>query len=77
MSSTLYYKPVVSNEKSLPDELKHAIKRLDQFEQTIDRVFDESDIPILRGMEASGVKGAKKLISLIEKYGQVELTEEY
>lgn len=77
MSSTLYYKPVVNNERPLPDELKHALKNLDQFEQPINGIYNESNIPVLRGMEAAGVKGASKLISLINKYGEVELTEEY
>jgi hypothetical protein len=76
MSSTLYFYPK-TNGKELPDELKHALHNLDQFGQAIDGTYDESIVPVLRGIEAAGVKGARKLIDAIEKYGEVELKEEY
>jgi hypothetical protein len=77
MSSTLTYRTVPTG-KSLPDELKYAIKNLDEFNQTINNMtVDETLIPTLRGMEAGGVKGAKTLISAIKKYGEIILDEEY
>lgn len=77
MSSTLTFR-TIPNGKNLPDELKYAIKNLDDFQQTIDDMtIDESFLPILRGMEAGGVKGAKTLINAIQKYGEIVLDEEF
>lgn len=77
MSSNLYYRPVTAGEKLLPDQLKHTLKNLDDFNNTVEGTYDESYIPVLRGMKAAGVEGADKLIKAIEKYGEVELVERY
>ena len=77
MSSNLYFKPVVKNNGTvLPDQLKYALKKLDVFNcNTLDSNFDADFIPILRGMEAAGVDGARELIDAIEKYIEVEVKE--
>lgn len=75
MSSNLYYQPASKPDKLLPDELKHALRKLDEFNNTVDGIYGNELIPILRGMEAADVKGATRLIEAIKKYGEIELKE--
>lgn len=70
MSSTLYWKPTAAK-GDLPDALKYKLRE----EYQLPRVFDAHDIPFLRGLKACGVDGADKLISLLEKYGELEVFE--
>lgn len=75
MSSTLTWKPVKSK-GSLPDELKWALEKGDLF-NGVEGIYGENCLSYLRGLRDGGVKGADKLIKLIEKYGEVELDLEY
>lgn len=77
MSSNLYWRPVSAGQELLSDELKHALHNLDQFNNGADGTCGDAMIPTLRGMEAAGIKDARKLINAIEKYGEVELSEEW
>lgn len=74
MSSTLTWKPKASR-GSLPDELKHALKK--RFGDPIDTIATATDIDFLRGLAAANIKGATKLIDLIEKHVEVEIQEEW
>jgi hypothetical protein len=76
MSSNLYWRPATSGQEILPNSLKHALRKLDQFD-SLDREVGEDFIPVLRGMEAAGTEGATELIAAIEKHGSVELKEEW
>jgi len=75
MSSTLTWKPTNSR-GDLPDELKWALEKSDSF-NGVGGVYDADSLPYLKGLKDGGVKGADKLIKLIEKYGEVELDLEY
>lgn len=77
MSSNLVWTPVKEYSGILDDELKFALKNSDRFNQTIDRNFDESDLSYLRGLKDGGVKGADKLIKLIEKHKIVHVEEQW
>ena len=70
MGSTLYWRPNKSI-GHLPDELKWKLKLGGQ------AIFTQSDIPYLKGLADCEIKGAKKLIELIEKYEEVLLYEKY
>jgi hypothetical protein len=69
MSATLKMRPA-DRGTTLPDELRYALERA---QERIDRIFDESDVPLFRGLKAGGVKGADEVLKAIEKWEHVEL----
>jgi hypothetical protein len=78
MSSNIYYRPVPkSNGTLLPDQLKFALKKLDEWNGKAEGTYSKDFIPVLEGMKAAGVDGADQLIKAIKKYGEVEIEEIY
>lgn len=82
MSSTLMWRPSSpAHFDSLPDELKRVISR--KLWNTdgscgVGEAFVGSElIPYLEGLRDSGVKGADRLIKLIEKHGALILWHEH
>lgn len=81
MSSTLCWKPVQPQEcGSLSDELKWKLgKRLCDTDGStgFPVVVTSSLISYLEGLEDAGIKDAAKLINLINKHGEIELSWEH
>lgn len=76
MSSTLYIEPVNRQKGTLSSTLKFALKR--RFPQeTIQRVFDSSDLSYFQGLFDAGIEDAKIVIDMIEKYEEVTIQEVY
>ena len=81
MSSTLMWRPAITDAKALPSELKRVISRkLWDTDGTCgggEVLVDIGLIPYLEGLRDSGVKGAVELIRLIEHHGAVLLWHEH
>lgn len=75
MSSTLYWVPVVQTGKSLPDELKYALRKKFGGYICNTRLLS-GHIEYLNGLRDAGTKGAQELIDAIEKHGEIEISEE-
>ena len=76
MSSTLSWRPAFPPKSgSLPSELKFALRK--KYDEPIDIMFDESDIPFLEGLVCAGIPGANDLISAIRKHKQIIVKETY
>lgn len=76
MSSTLYFQPRQTGEKQLPDELKFVLRDGKYF-GGLPRVVHNYDLSYFHALADANIKGAQKVIDAIEKYGEVELREEF
>jgi hypothetical protein len=74
------WKPVEEAKGHLPDELKYKLSRklwdTDGSCGNGPAVVDERIIPYLEGLRDAGIKGADKLIKLIQEHGSIELWHE-
>jgi hypothetical protein len=75
MSTSLFWKPVKDYSGTLPDGLKYALRKMDEWHNGGPQTLTKSDIPFLRGLSIGDVDGADKLIYLIEKHGEIEVEE--
>ena len=77
MSSSLYWERIKENpyDGALDDMLKYILRK--KYDEPINTIVDESDIPYLEGLQDAGIKGAKELISAIKKYGKIHIEEIY
>lgn len=77
MSASLNWTPPPSNGGRLSEELRRILgRKLCDTDGTIGypTIVNESLIPYLEGLVDAGIKDSDKLISLIEKHGEVTLT---
>jgi hypothetical protein len=76
MSSTLYWEPVKPKKgKSLDTGLKWILQK--RYGSPVQVELDDGDIPYLQGLADANTEGAQTLIDAIEKYGRIELREEF
>jgi len=75
MSSNLYWRPSENYGKSLPTDLKFALR--EQFGEPIKVTLSEVDISFLRGLKIGGMKSAQTLIDAIEKHERIDVEEKY
>lgn len=76
MSSTLYWEPVKPRKgKGLETGLKWILQK--KYGSPVRTELDERDIPYLQGLADADTEDAQKLIDAIEKYGCIELREEF
>lgn len=74
MRMSLYWKPVRNDGKILDDALKFVLRK--KYRGCVHQTtLTDSDIPYLTGLVDAGIKDAEKLISAIEKYGEIEIGE--
>ena len=77
MSSNLTWAPAVREHKFLDEQLKFKLREKGDFCNPIYHSFTESDIPFLEGLSVCGIKGAAKLIKLINKHDEIVVREIY
>ena len=76
MTSTLTWRPALTDKEDLPDELKFVLRK--KFNGNIhEQRLDMSDVKYLEGLVDAGVKGANSLINAIQINAEVIITEEY
>lgn len=76
MSSTLTWRPAITDNASLPNELKFVLRT--KFGGNIkDRMFNRYDLGYLDALVDAGIKGADQLIEAIQLHKEVIVTEEY
>jgi len=78
MSTNLHWRPLNADQTldAKPDRLKLILREKFGFSSPREPLrVDESLIVFLEGLDAAGVHGAKNLIKLIRKYGEIELYE--
>jgi hypothetical protein len=73
MSSNIAWQPIKENWHFLCKELKFAMQK--RYDGRIDGILNHSDIAYLEGLRDAGIKDADKLISAIEKYNEIQITE--
>lgn len=71
MSTSLYWKPVLDNKETLPDALKFIVRE----HYRLPCVVNQTDTGFFRGLAAANIKGAKEVLELIKKHGEIELSE--
>lgn len=74
MSSSMYWEPVDRRKHVIPFELKHVIIRK---WECMPKVLNANDLDYLNGLADGGIISVIRLIEAIEKYGAIELTEEF
>jgi hypothetical protein len=75
MSSTLHWKPVGKYKGTLSDELKFALRKRNEFCHDAGGDYGTESIDFLRGLAVAGIEDAEKLIKLIQKHGDIRITE--
>lgn len=75
MSSTLFYQPRQTGEKQLPDELKRILRDGEHMGLPCTATLD--NLSYFYGLADANVKGARKVIDAVLKYGEIELREEF
>lgn len=70
MSSSLVWRPK-KHRGTLPYALKQKIEGI------LPRTFSSGDVQYLQGLADCDIDGAKKLIQLIEKHGEIEVSLEW
>ena len=76
MSSTLGWIPKKPKDfKWLNDDIKYVMRK--RYGDPIHTVIDSSQLDYLRGLRDSGFNEAEKLINAIDKYGEIEIKEEF
>ena len=76
MSSTLCWEPVKPKKcRPLDVRLKWILQK--KYGSPVNVELGEADIPYLQGLADAEVADAQKLIDAIEKYGCIELREEF
>jgi len=74
VSMTLYWIPVKTNYKFLPDALKFVLRK--RYGGHVDcQTIGDEEIPYLNALVDAGIDGASDLIDAIEKHGYVEIGE--
>jgi hypothetical protein len=75
MSTTLHWKPKITEGQSLSKELKFALSRKLAGLTSID--MGREDIPYLFGLLDAGLADAEDLIDAIEQHGEITLWDSY
>jgi hypothetical protein len=75
MSSNLTAEPLNRKKKNFGTELKFALRK--RYGEPICAELSKSHIDYLQGLYDSGIKEAKILIEMIEKYQNIIVKEEY
>lgn len=75
MTSNLYWEPAVRDKKRLSVELKLVLR--ERLPNGLNVTMDEKDLPYLNGLVDANCAGAQELIDAIEKYGEINLMEEW
>ena len=76
MSSILYWEPVKKKKgNALLPGLRNALQK--RYGSPIKVILNYEDAEYLQGLSDAEIKGASELISAIEKYGSIELREEF
>jgi hypothetical protein len=86
MSSTLFYKPVVKNAKSLPDSIKFILKKyfsdFDNWDGDCRTIsFETMDKGYFRGVKDNSseevAKDIEQFLSILEKHGEIQVYLEH
>jgi hypothetical protein len=75
MSSTLTAEPINRKKANFGTELKFALRKI--FGEPIDGMLSKENVNYLLGLEHAGIKEAKSLIEMIEKYDTIHVKEEW
>ena len=76
MISTLIADPVKTEKSSFSYELKLALQK--RFGGSgFNKMLDSTDISYLCGLRDAGIEDAKSLMEMIEKFGEIIVSEEF
>ena len=77
MTSTLKIEPTERKKTSLSSELKFALRKKNKEKSIFDMKVSEYDLSYFEGLQDAGIQDASIVISMINKYGECVISEEF